>query len=213
MSESSPKPEVGLAKNDEMLPGVTRYLEQLGVNTGDFPEEERGRSYTVDRPEARYSFLNASDVAGCYMDGILDAGMTGSDWAFEWALRKGKTLQDVKWMPAYILDGEGGKESFGDVRRVLASPDGNLSQEPYVAAEKPDSARFFLEDSYPGSDVKAINGSSEVFPKYDGVDAYFGIVESGNTMKQNGMEPVEHYEKSTGVWLGQNPWDLFGTNL
>ncbi len=77
-----------------------------------------------------------------------------------------------------------------------------------MAAEKQASARSYVRDDYPGAEITNVEGSSEIFPKLDGVDAYFGIVESGNTMKQNGMAPVEEYGKSTGVWLGPNPEEL-----
>jgi ATP phosphoribosyltransferase len=83
-----------------------------------------------------------------------------------------------------------------------------LDPEPTVAAEKPASARFYVQDDYPGAEIMEVKGSSEVYPKLNEVDAYFGIVESGNTMKQNGMAPVEEYGKSTGVWLGPNPEKL-----
>jgi ATP phosphoribosyltransferase len=207
MNEPGDGPDIGLAKNDEMLPGEIRFLEQSGVETSGFSEEQRGRDYLVENPEARYFFVNASDAAELYTEGVFDAAMTGSDWAFEHALRRGETLRDVTWMPAYITEG-GVKTSFGEVTSVLASPTGVLEPEPTVAAEKPASARFYVQHEYPGAEIMEVEGSSEVYPKLDGVDAYFGIVESGNTMDQNGMVPVEEYGKSTGVWLGPKPEKL-----
>jgi ATP phosphoribosyltransferase len=207
MSEPGYTPDVAVAKNDEMLSGAVEYLEQFGVDTSGFSEEQRGRDYLVGNPEARYFFVNASDAAERYMEGEFDAAVTGSDWAFEHALRRGGTLKDESWTPAYIVDG-GAKTSFGEVRRVLASPTGALDPEPTVAAEKPASARFHVQDDYPDAEIVPVKGSSEIFPKLNGVGAYFGIVGSGNTMKQNGMAPVEEYGKSTGVWLGPNPEKL-----
>jgi ATP phosphoribosyltransferase len=207
MNEPGYVPDIGLAKNEEMLPGETDYLKQFGVDTSGFSEEQRGRDYTVLNPEARYFFVNASDAAERYMEGEFEAAMTGSDWAFEHALRRGETLQDVTWTPAYTGEG-GAKTPFGEVTSVVASPTGTLDPEPTVAAEKPASARFYVQDDYPDAEIMSVKGSSEVFPKLDGIDAYFGIVESGNTMKQNGMTPVKEYGKSTGVWLGPNPEEL-----
>lgn len=207
MNELGYVPDIGLAKNDEMLPGETDYLEQFGVDTSVFSEEQRGRDYLVENPEARYFLVNASDAAELCMEGVFDAAMTGSDWAFEHALRRDKTLQDVSWTPAYTGEG-GAKTPFGEVTSVVASPSGTLDPEPTVAAEKPASARSYVRDDYPGAEIMEVEGSSEVYPKLDGVDAYFGIVESGNTMKQNGMALVKEYGKSTGVWLGPNPEEL-----
>jgi ATP phosphoribosyltransferase len=207
MNEPGYVPDIGLAKNDEMLSGEIDFLEQSGVDTSGFSEEQRGRDYLVENPEARYFFVNASDAAERYMEGEFEAAMTGSDWAFEHALRRGETLQDVSWTPAYIVE-DGGKTSFGEVRRVLASPTGALDPEPTVAAEKPASARFHVQDDYPDAEIMPVKGSSEVYPELNEVDAYFGIVDSGNTMKQNRMVPVREYGKSTGVWLGPNPEEL-----
>ena len=72
------------------------------------------RSYfpAIDDPEIECMLVRAQEMARYVEDGVLDAGLTGSDWILE-------NEADVQVVADFVY----AKQSFGKVRWVLAAPE------------------------------------------------------------------------------------------
>src|SRR3978361_252730 len=72
------------------------------------------RSYfpSIDDPEISCMLIRAQEMARYVEDGVLDAGLTGSDWIAE---------SEAQVQP--VADLIYSKQSFGKVRWVLAAPE------------------------------------------------------------------------------------------
>ena len=91
------------------------------------------RSYfpAVDDPEIECMLIRAQEMPRYVEDGVLDAGLTGSDWVAECDARV-ETVADLIYA----------KQSFGKVRWVLAAPEASIFRSPPDTAWWPPPARW-----------------------------------------------------------------------
>lgn len=122
---------------------------------------------------------NAADVITYVEHGVCDLGVVGKDTIIE----NGSSFYEV-------LD-----LGFGKCKFALAAPKGTDFYSGYasktIATKYPNVARSFFEGK--GMDVKIIKieGSVELAPLLGLSDAIIDIVETGSTLKENGLEVIE----------------------
>ncbi len=142
---------------------------------------EKGRKLILPIGNDRFEVVlaKAADVITYVEHGVCDLGVVGKDTIIE----NGSSFYEV-------LD-----LGFGKCRFALAAPKGSDFYGGYasktIATKYPNVARSFFEGK--GMDVKIIKieGSVELAPLLGLSDAIIDIVETGSTLKENGLEIIE----------------------
>lgn len=121
----------------------------------------------------------APDVITYVEHGVCDLGVVGKDTILE----KGGAFYEV-------LD-----LGFGRCRLALAVKRGSDFYGTYktrrVASKYPNVTRAFFESKGMDVDIIKIEGSVELAPVLELADGIVDIVETGATLRENGLEPIE----------------------
>ena len=121
----------------------------------------------------------APDVITYVEHGVCDLGVVGKDTILE----QGKSFYEV-------LD-----LGFGACRFALAVKEGDRFYDTYrtrrVASKYPNVTRSFFQKKGMDVDIIKIEGSVELAPILDLADAIVDIVETGATLRENGLVPIE----------------------
>ena len=141
---------------------------------------EKSRKLTFENPEAgvRYFWVKPSDVAVYVERGAADIGVAGKDILLEYApdvyeladLDVGKCRMAVAGFPEK-------KIPFGQTVRV--------------ATKFPNIAKTYYASQGRDIDIIHLNGSIEIAPILGLSDVIVDIVETGKTLKENGLEVLE----------------------
>ena len=142
---------------------------------------EKGRKLILHIGDNQFEVVlaKAADVITYVEHGVCDLGVVGKDTIIE----NGSSFYEV-------LD-----LGFGKCKFALAAPKGTDFYSGYasktIATKYPNVARSFFEGK--GMDVKIIKieGSVELAPLLGLSDAIIDIVETGSTLKENGLEVIE----------------------
>lgn len=157
-------------------------LEKMGMDCSAVREKGRKLILPVNDPQGEgYEVVlaKAADVITYVEHGVCDLGVVGKDTILE----SGGSFYEM-------LD-----LGFGRCRFALAAPVGKDFFAGYatkvVATKYPNVARTYFEGR--GMDVKIIKieGSVELAPLLDLSDGIVDIVETGTTLKENGLEVKE----------------------
>jgi len=121
----------------------------------------------------------AADVITYVEHGVCDVGIVGKDTIME----NGRSFYEV-------LD-----LGFGRCRFALAGSTGQEFYSGYnakrIATKYPNVARRFFEEKCMDVEIIKIEGSVELAPLLGLSDAIVDIIETGNTLKENGLEIIE----------------------
>lgn len=121
----------------------------------------------------------APDVITYVEHGVCDLGIVGKDTILE----KGGSFYEVMDL------------GFGACRFALAVPEGRAFYGSYqnrvIASKYPNVTRTFFAERGMDVDVIKIEGSVELAPILGLADAIVDIVETGATLKANGLVPIE----------------------
>ena len=154
-------------------------FEEMGLDCSALREKGRKLILPVGNGEIEAVLAKAADVITYVEHGVCDLGVVGKDTILE----NGTGFYE-------ILD-----LGFGKCRFALAGPKnrdffGGYSAKT-IATKYPNVARSFFEGK--GMDVKIIKieGSVELAPLLGLSDAIIDIVETGSTLKENGLEVIE----------------------
>ena len=154
-------------------------FEEMGLDCSALREKGRKLILPVGNGEIEAILAKAADVITYVEHGVCDLGVVGKDTILE----NGTGFYE-------ILD-----LGFGKCRFALAGPKnrdffGGYSAKT-IATKYPNVARSFFEGK--GMDVKIIKieGSVELAPLLGLSDAIIDIVETGSTLKENGLEVIE----------------------
>ena len=153
-------------------------FDQMGLNTA--PVRDPGRRLIHEIPNYPLDAVlsKAPDVITYVEQGVCDLGIVGKDTILE----KGGSFYEV-------LD-----LGFGRCRFALAVKEGTDFYKGYktrrIASKYPNVAKRFFANKGMDVDIK-IEGSVELAPILGLTDAIVDIVETGATLKANGLVPIE----------------------
>jgi ATP phosphoribosyltransferase len=153
-------------------------LEQAGYGCPEI--RENNRKLTFENPETgvRYFWVKPSDV-GIYVErGAADLGIVGKDILLEYG-------PDV-----YELADLG----LGRCRMCVAGPADfrdTMDRTLRVATKFPNIARQYYSGQSREIDIIKLNGSIEIAPLLGLSDVIVDIVETGTTLRENGLAPLE----------------------
>ena len=156
-------------------------FERLGFDVSEMKSKTRKLIFTDEKNKFKFILVKASDVPVYVEYGAADIGVVGKDTLLE----SGKDVYE-------LLD-----LGFGKCRMAVAGPasmrgrlDGrNIMR---VASKYPHIARdYFQRVKGQTVDIIKLNGSVELGPLVGLSEVIVDIVESGKTLKENGLEVLE----------------------
>jgi ATP phosphoribosyltransferase len=153
-------------------------LEKIGFDCTSLREKGRKLILPV-QDKIEVVLAKAADVITYVEHGVCDIGIVGKDTIME----NGHSFYEV-------LD-----LGFGRCRFALAGPKGCDFYSGYtakrIATKYPNVARKFFEEKSMDVEIIKIEGSVELAPLLGLSDAIVDIVETGNTLRENGLEIIE----------------------
>jgi len=161
------------------------------------------RSYfpSIDDKEIECMLIRAQEMARYVENGVLDAGLTGSDWIEE-------SQADV----VRIADLVYAKQSFGKVRWVLAVPESSPVQSvkdlegKTIATELVGATQRYLASNGVRAKVEFSWGATEVKPPIL-ADAIVEVTETGSSLRANNLRIVETVmESNTQLIANRTAW-------
>jgi ATP phosphoribosyltransferase len=171
---------VALSKG-KLLAGSEALFRRVGL---PFPEGE-GRRLVVSMDGLRFLFVKDMDVPTYVEYGVADCGIAGRDVLLE-------TASDV-YEPLDL--------GFGRCRLVVARPRGGLdplsTSTVRVATKYPRVASAHFLARGQSVEVVKLAGSVELAPGLGLADCIVDVVETGRTLEENGLEPVEEVAASS----------------
>ncbi len=165
---------IALAKGrlaDDML----EKLQALGIEFPDYSEKSRKLIFQDKTEKISIVLVKPSDVAIYVEKGACDMGVAGRD-----------TLMEAKPDVYEMLD-----LGYGKCRFAVAAPQGFVkipNQKIRVATKYPNVAKSYFEKNGQQIEIIKINGSVELAPLMGLADMIVDIVETGATLKENGLE-------------------------
>ena len=155
---------------------VLAYFENSGYACPEI--HTPSRKLVFEAPGVRYFFVKPSDVAIYVERGVADVGVAGSDILLEYE-------PDVY----ELLD-----LGLGKCRMCVAAPKDftdDRSRPLKVATKFPNIASKYYSSLSRSIDVIKLNGSIELAPILSLSDVIVDIVETGSTLRENGLGPLE----------------------
>lgn len=154
-------------------------LEKLGFDCTAV--REKGRKLILPVPDGNLEVVlaKANDVITYVEHGVCDLGVVGKDTIME---MHGKFYELVDL-------------GFGKCKFALATKKGYDFYSGYgiktIATKYPNVSRRFFEAKGMDTEIIKIEGSVELAPLLDLADGIVDIVETGTTLRENGLEVIE----------------------
>ena len=131
--------------------------------------------------DIEFIFAKANDVLTYLEHGIVDVGIVGKD-----------TLIESNFSDYFeLLDLETGKCKFA-VAAYPSYKEKVFTRRKRIATKYPKIAKQYFESKQEDVEIIKLEGSVELGPVVGLTDAIVDIVETGNTLKANGLEVIEN---------------------
>lgn len=156
-----------------------KLLEKIGIDCTALKDKGRKLIIPLAEDTLEVVLAKAADVITYIEHGVCDIGVVGKDTIMEYG---GHFFE--------ILD-----LGFGKCEFAVAAPKNNQFYSGYkakrIASKYPNVAKQFFEKKSMDIEVIKIEGSVELAPLLGLSDAIVDIVETGETLRENGLEVVE----------------------
>ena len=156
------------------------YLAKAGYDVSELDEDKKGRKLLFKvGDDIEVVLAKAADVITYVEHGVCDGGIVGED-----------TIMEAKASVYELLDLE-----FGKCRFALAGIKGKDFYDGYnhkiIASKYPNVTKDYFNAKGIDVEVVKIDGSVELAPILGLSDGIVDIVETGSTLKANGLEVYE----------------------
>ncbi|MDX2457558.1 MAG: ATP phosphoribosyltransferase [Gammaproteobacteria bacterium] len=160
---------------EETLP----LLAAAGVEPVDDPETSRKLILDTNQSDVKLVIIRAADVPTYVGYGAADMGVAGKDVLME---HGGEGLYEP-------LD-----LKIARCRLMVAGPEGGFEEQKRlrIATKYVQSTRRFYADRQEQVEIIKLYGSMELAPLVGLADRIVDVVDTGNTLKANGLVPLEH---------------------
>ncbi|MEC7118885.1 MAG: ATP phosphoribosyltransferase [Pseudomonadota bacterium] len=153
-------------------------LQAAGIELLEDPEKSRKLIFPTSHPQVRILILRASDVPTYVENGAADLGVAGKDVLMEHGAHNVYEPLDLKIANCRLMTaGKVGAEP----------PIGRLK----IATKYVNLTRQFYASRGEQVDVIKLYGSMELAPLVGLGDLIVDVVDTGNTLRANGLEPLE----------------------
>ncbi len=158
------------------------FLEKIGITCDEMKDKEsRKLIFTNEDLKLKFFLAKASDVPTYVEYGAADIGVVGKDTILE----EGRDLYEV-------LDLGVGKCRMCVAGPASAKPLLNSGQIIRVATKYPEIAKdYFRNKKHQTVEIIKLNGSIELAPIVGLSEVIVDIVETGTTLRENGLEVLE----------------------
>ena len=154
-------------------------LAQAGIEPADDPETSRKLILDPNQGEVKLVIIRATDVPTYVQYGAADIGVAGKDVLLEHG-------GDGLYEPLDL--------GIARCRMMVAGPE-RATQRPgrlRVATKYTNTTRRFYAAQGVQVEVIKLYGSMELAPLVGLADRIVDLVDTGNTLKANGLQPLEH---------------------
>ena len=134
----------------------------------------KSRKLETDISEYEFYSLKSDDIITLLSDKYIDIGIVGSD------IIKEKNNNNI----IELLDLQIGLCSF----MLATPPNTDLNSIKKVATKYPIISKELLKSINLDCEIRKMNGSLEIAPRLNYADAIIDLVETGNTLRANGLE-------------------------
>lgn len=156
-------------------------LSEIGISCDEMKENSRKLIFTNEELKLRFFLAKASDVPTYVESGAADIGIVGKDTLLE----EGRNISEV-------LDLKMGKCRFAVAGLSSIKDKLSNSMDLVVATKYPNIAKeYFYQKKHQTIEIVKLNGSVELAPIVGLSDVIVDIVETGSTLKANGLEVLE----------------------
>lgn len=178
MVDNTNQPLVMALTKGRILEEVMPLLEQAGIRLLEDYSKSRKLIFDTNVPGLRIMIVRGSDVPTYVEFGSADLGVVGKDLLMEYGEAAFYEPLDLGIARCRLMTAApvGAKPPRGRVR--VASKFVNIAR------------RYFAERGLQ-TDIIKLNGALELAPSMGLADWIVDIVDSGNTLKANGLEPLE----------------------
>lgn len=154
-------------------------LERCGIDCAEL--KEQGRKLTFSEPTGVYRFLlvKPGDVPTYIAHGVADMGIAGKD-----------TLMEAN-QPLYEMLDLGFARCRLAIAGYSAQKNAVTVANIRVATKYPNIARQYFRQRGETAEIIKLNGSIEIAPILGLSDVILDVVESGKTLKENGLVILE----------------------
>lgn len=140
---------------------------------------KESRRLTIDIDEYELCLIKSIDIINLLINGCIDIGILGSDIIDE--INSDEIIN--------LMDFDTGNCYFA----LSSFPNMDLNSIRRVATKYPNIAANLLKEINLNSQIVKMNGSVEIAPNIDYADAIIDIVETGNTLKANGLKELVRF--------------------
>lgn len=160
---------------------IMAILEQMGITCEEMKENSRKLIFTNEELKLKFFLSKATDVPTYVEYGAADIGIVGKDTILE----ECRNLYEV-------LDLGFGKCRFAVAGPIEAKEKLQRSNDLRVATKYPNIAKeYFYHKKHQTIEIVKLNGSVELAPIVGLADVIVDIVETGSTLKANGLQVLE----------------------
>jgi ATP phosphoribosyltransferase len=154
-------------------------LAQAGIEPRDDPETSRKLILDTSQDDVKLVIIRATDVPTYVEYGAADVGVAGKDVLME---HGGNGLYEP-------LD-----LGIAKCRLMVAGPEDPVTDERRlrIATKYVQSTRRYYADRREQVEIIKLYGSMELAPLVGLADLIVDVVDTGNTLKANGLVPLEH---------------------
>lgn len=171
---------------------IEKLLEELGYDVEPMRNKNR-KLLVVLGDELQIVFVKSIDVVNLVNAGVVDLGIVGSDTIFENPSEKYSQLTDFETGKCYFA--LCGFPSYNDI------PNGTIKR---IATKYPNIARTYFEKKGQEIEIVKLQGSVELGPIIGLSDAIVDIVETGDTLRANGLSVIEPIGAVSTRLIGNN---------
>ncbi len=174
-----------------LLAPALDLLDAVGIDTGGARTDSRKLIFDDLRSGVRLLLLKPVDVLTFVEHGAADLGIVGQDVLRE---REGDVFEPMT-LP------------FGHCRLVLAGrperaqTDWRLAPSLRIATQYPQLTRRFFSERGWSAEIITLNGSAEIAPALGLADLLVDLVDTGRTLRENGLVEFEELRKSQAVLI------------
>ena len=172
---------IALAKG-RIHKAVMKYLADSGYEFPTYSEESRRLIFEDAKGQLKVTLVKSPDVAVYVERGAADVGIVGKDVLLEEA--PGADVYEVMDL------------GIGCCRMAVAGIAGkkvDMTKRITIGTKYPRIARSYFEANHHSVDLIKLNGSVELAPIVGLSDVIVDIVETGNTLKANGLEVLNYF--------------------
>lgn len=171
-------------------------LAELGIEPLDDPETSRKLILKTNHDDIELVVIRATDVPTYVAYGAADLGVAGKDVLLEHGAEGLYEPLDLKIARCRMM--------------VAGAPDASLSgQRLRIATKYVNSARQHFANKGQQVEIIKLYGSMELAPIVGLSDLIVDLVESGNTLKANGLVPLEHImDISSRLVVNKASWKM-----